>query len=77
MYPTLIGYVAFVDVGRTSGGVDGASDTGLLADAGIGVRFVPNKTDKDHVIQLDVVWPLRRFERASGPQFLVEVRKSL
>ncbi len=71
-----VGYVAFFDVGKTFPS-ESVENPGLMMDAGFGLRLVPDKTDHDHVVHVDVGWPLREGPNAQGPQFLVEVKKSL
>ncbi len=71
-----VGFVAFFDAGRASPG-DLGTDDGWLSDVGFGIRLVPDKTDRDRVIHIDVGYPLRKLEGATGPQFLVEVKQTL
>lgn len=71
-----VGYVAFFDMGKTLSS-EVVENPGLMMDAGFGLRLVPDKTDHDHVVHIDLGWPLREGLNAQGPQVLVEVRKSL
>lgn len=73
-----VGMVAFTDVGRAHyRGGSNYEDLGWLADAGVGLRLVPSKSDPSRVIHIDVAWPKDTIDGKSGPQFTVEVRKSL
>lgn len=72
-----VGVVGFFDAGRvTNTGKLGIND-GLLSDVGVGLRFVPTKTDKDQVVHFDVGFPLKRLPGARGAQLLVEVKKTI
>lgn len=72
-----VGFVGFVDAGRAYSKSAGTPDDGLLTDAGFGIRLVPNKTDKEHVIHFDVAWPLKKLPGASGIQITAEVKKTI
>lgn len=71
-----VGFVAFFDAGRAfyKGNLP---DDGLLTDVGFGARFVPTKTDKDHVVHIDVGWPLRSLPGAHGVQIKIGVEKTI
>lgn len=72
-----VGFVMFLDSGRAFyKGANGVDD-GLLTDVGLGARFVPTKTDKDHVVHVDIAWPLKHLPGAHGVQVIVEVQKTI
>ena len=72
-----VGFVAFLDTGRAWYKGNGGPDDGELTDVGFGARLVPAKTDKDHVIHIDVGWPLKRLPGAQGVQVIVKVEKTI
>lgn len=72
-----VGYVAFVDTGRAFYKGNRGIDDGVLTDVGFGVRLVPTKTDKDHVVHLDVGWPLKKRPGATGAQITIQVQKTI
>ncbi|HKI73826.1 MAG TPA: hypothetical protein VJ998_04250 [Pseudomonadales bacterium] len=72
-----VGFVGFVDAGRAFYKGNRGVDDGVLTDAGFGVRFVPTKTDKDHVVHLDIGWPLKKVPGARGAQLIIQVQKTI
>ncbi len=78
-----VGFAAFFDAGKV---IQGASSSTIsvngegqrwLYDVGLGLRLIPDKTSRHEVIHIDVGYPLKKVPGASGPQFLIELRKTL
>lgn len=72
-----VGVVGFFDVGRVVARDSQLFDDGVLSDVGLGLRFVPTKTDKDQVVHVDIGFPLKRLPGAHGAKLLIEVEKTI
>jgi outer membrane translocation and assembly module TamA len=73
-----VGLVAFLDSGKSWYKANQTFENhGWLTDVGVGLRLVPDKTDIEHVIHLDVGYPLKKRPGAEGTQFKIEVKKTL
>lgn len=72
-----IGGAAFLDVGRAWGGDNvNTGNPGWLANAGIGLRIVSTRAAFNHVLHVDLAFPLNTTPGIEKVQFLVRTRSS-
>jgi hemolysin activation/secretion protein len=72
-----LGGAAFVDVGRAWGGSLPTTDNaGWLADVGLGLRVVSERSSFGTVVHIDVALPLKRAGDVSRVQFQVKAKRS-
>jgi outer membrane protein assembly factor BamA len=72
-----VGGAVFVDVGRTWGKTPfAATQRGLLADAGFGLRLGNARLGFNNVIHIDLAFPIRSRDGISRVQFLIETKRS-
>jgi outer membrane translocation and assembly module TamA len=72
-----LGGAAFVDVGRAWGGSLPTTDnSGWLADVGLGLRVVSERSSFGTVVHIDMALPLRRADDVSRVQFQVKAKRS-
>lgn len=72
-----VGGAVFFDVGRTWGKTPfAATQRGLLADAGFGLRLGNSRAGFANVIHIDLAFPIRPRDGISRVQFLVESKRS-
>ncbi len=72
-----LGGAAFVDVGRAWGGSLPTTDNaGWLADVGVGLRVVSERSSFGTVVHIDMAVPLRRAGDVSKVQFQVKAKRS-
>jgi outer membrane protein assembly factor BamA len=72
-----LGGAAFVDVGRAWGGSLPTTDNaGWLADLGLGLRVVSERSSFGTVVHIDMALPLRRAGDVSKVQFQVKAKRS-
>ena len=72
-----LGGAAFVDVGRAWGGSLPTTDNaGWLADVGVGLRVVSERSSFGTVVHIDMALPLRRAGDVSKLQFQVKAKRS-
>ena len=70
-----IGGAAFFDVGRAWGGDNiNATNPGWLANAGVGLRIVSTRAAFNHVLHVDLAFPLNTAPGISRAQFGVKTR---
>ena len=67
-----VGGAVFFDAGRTWGG--GASELGLLRDAGIGLRLSSSRSGLGNVIHVDLAFPLDGDPSIRSTQWLVTTK---
>lgn len=70
-------FAMFVDSGKAYYRGDNGADPGWMTDIGIGLRLVPSKSDKGHVIHLDLAYPLNTLDGNTSIQFTAELKKTL
>jgi predicted DNA-binding transcriptional regulator AlpA len=72
-----VGGAVFIDVGRTWGKTPfAATQRGLLADAGFGLRLGNARLGFNNVIHIDLAFPIRPRDGISRVQFLIETKRS-
>ena len=73
-----VGAALFADVGRAWFPDDpGGEPLGIIADAGIGLRFESTRTQRGRVLHLDFAWPLADGPGIEGAELTLTARQAL
>lgn len=76
-----VGAAAYIDIGKNWGdqsplNTQQIKDSRWLSNVGIGLRLTPSRADANHVIHVDLAFPLGQHENVDDARFMVTVKQS-
>ena len=85
-----VGAAAYVDIGRNWGEetplltidvlpdrtIDPLVENKWLSNVGFGLRLTPSRADANHVIHMDVAFPLQQADNLDHVRFMIQVKDS-
>jgi len=79
-----VGAAAYIDIARSWGEqsplLTGASNANLdnrwLSNIGFGLRLAPSRADANHIIHIDLAFPLQQNDELDRARFIIQVKRS-